>query len=370
MRAGIVLGQGPRSPSAISSALGIAGLGTAVVGLGASLSSAVDYFAPAPAFCGDSGCATVKDSVFAHVLGVPTPAVGIGFFSLAIVLSLATPLLPSVAERARRPIAAAGGAVGIALVLVQAFAIQSWCKLCLFADVAGIAHALVVLAGAPRLRLSWRSAAPILPATAGVMGALALITRPAPEPPVPIGVPDVVAKEQHATSDDARTEVTVVEFVDFECPFCRDMQARLNAAIEEVPHRVRVVRKMTPLPQHAGAMPAAIAWCCAEEQGRGDEMADALFSAPTEDLTPEGCARMAECIGLDMDRYHRAAADPGTHARVAGDLADASAAGVHRLPTLFVGTERITGAAKSATELAAMIDEAARSNQGSSTTTL
>lgn len=358
-----------------SSALGIAALGTAVVGLGASVSSAVDYFAPAPAFCGDSGCASVKDSVFAHVLFVPTPVVGVGFFAVAIALSLAAPFLSpptaSLAERARKPIAAAGGIIGVGLILVQALAIHAWCKLCLFADVAGILHAIVVLAGAPRLALAWRSAGPILPATAGVVGALALITRPAPEPPLPVGVPAVVAEAQPTTTtEDGVGEVTVVEFVDFECPFCRDMQARLNAAIEEVPHRVRVVRKMTPLPQHAGAMPAAIAWCCAEEQGRGDDMANALFSAPTEDLTPEGCARMAECIGLDMDRYHRAFADPMTHARVAGDLADATAAGVHRLPTIFVGTARITGAAKSANELADMIDEAARASRGSSSTTL
>lgn len=342
---------------------GVAALGAAVVGLGASFSSAIDYFAPEPAFCGDAGCASVKGSAFSHVLGVPTPLVGIAFFAAATLLTLSSPPLPAALDRVRKPFAAAGGLVGIALLVVQGLVVHAWCKLCLFADLAGIVHAALVLGGAPRIALSFRSAAPILPATAGVVGVLALVTRPPPEPPIPAGVPDVVAEAQRSSSEtDAASEVTVVEFVDFECPFCREMQARLHAAMEQVPHRVRVVRKMTPLAQHPGAMPAAIAWCCAEQQGRGDEMADALFSAPTEDLTQEGCARMAECIGLDMERYRRALEDPDTHARVAADLADASAAGVRKLPTIFVGSERITGASKSPAELAALLDEAARAS--------
>lgn len=335
-------------------------LGTAVVGLGASLSSAVDYFAPEPAFCGDTGCASVKSSAFSSVLGVPTPLVGVAFFSLAIVLSFSARALPAWMSVARRPIALAGGLVGVGLILVQAFAVQAWCKLCLVADFAGIVHAAVVLAGAGRVSVSAWSAGPVAPATAAVVGVLALWTKAPAEPPIPDGVPDVVAKEQAThPAREGVTEVTVVEFVDFECPFCREMQARLHAAMEQVPHQVRVVRKMAPLPQHAGAMPAALAWCCAEEQGRGDEMANALFSAPPEDLTPEGCQRLAECIGLDMERYTRSFEDPSTKARIAADMSDAREAGVHKLPTIFVGETRVTGASRSTSELVALLDDAA-----------
>jgi len=343
------------------------GLGTAVIGLGASLSSAVDYFAPEPAFCGDTGCASVKSSAFSSVLGVPTPLLGVAFFSLAIVLSFSARTLPSWTATARRPIALAGGVVGIGLILVQGFAVHAWCKLCLVADMAGILHAAVVLGGARRISANLWSAAPIAPATAAVVGVLALWTKAPAEPPIPAGVPDVVAKE--LTTQPVRegvTEVTVVEFVDFECPFCRDMQARLHSAIEQVTHQVRVVRKMAPLAQHRGAMPAALAWCCAEAQGRGDEMANALFSAPPEDLTPEGCQRLAECIGLDMERYRQALEDPSTKDRIAADLDDASAAGVHKLPTLFVGETRVTGASRSTHELVALLDDAARSSSSSS----
>lgn len=334
-------------------------LASAIVGLGASISSAVDWFAPAPAFCADVGCANVKSSAFSSVLGIPTPVLGIAFFAAAALLTFQG---STISKRARKPVAVAGGLVGVSLILVQAFVVHAWCKLCLVADLAGIAHAAAVLGGARSIRTSAARALLATPAVGAVVGALALWTRAPEEPPIPAGVPDVVERAQVTPlSEEGLAELTVVEFVDFECPFCREMQARLTAAMEQVPHRVRVVRKMTPLPQHEGAMPAALAWCCAEQQGRGDEMADALFSAPPEDLTPEGCARMAECIGLDMEQYRRSLSDPATHERVAADMTDARAAGVHRLPTIFVGTERVTGASRSTTELVSLLDRAAAS---------
>jgi len=165
-------------------------------------------------------------------------------------------------------------------------------------------------------------------------------------------VPDVVAAEQVPGT------VTVVDFVDFECPFCRAMDARLRAAIERAGVPVRVVRKMVPLPMHHGAMPAALAWCCADAQGRGDAMADALIAADPAELTVEGCERIAATVGCDLDRYRSDRAARATQARVDADAAAARAAGIVRLPTIYVGEEAFVGAAATPEQLTAAIRRA------------
>src|SRR6185295_5203511 len=104
--------------------------------------------------------------------------------------------------------------------------------------------------------------------------------------PIPVDVPPVIALEMKGTG---RGKVTVVDFVDFECPFCRLTHAELAPAIEARRAKIRVARKHVPLRMHRHALDAAKAGCCGETLGKGDAMADALFSAPTEALTPEGC---------------------------------------------------------------------------------
>src|SRR5690349_259158 len=83
----------PRSPSTSlsgspSGKLSVAALGVAIVGLGASIASLVDYLGASPAFCAETGCATVRESAWSHPLGVPMPLLGIAFFAAAIGLGL------------------------------------------------------------------------------------------------------------------------------------------------------------------------------------------------------------------------------------------------------------------------------------------
>ncbi len=312
----------------------------AIVGLGASIASLYDYLGAAPTFCAETGCATVRASTWSHPLGVPMPLVGIAFYSAALVLAFVN------APRARRALAIVGAVGAVSLIALQAFVIGAWCKLCMVADPAALAHAICVLTGAQAVRLSWRHLAG-LPALAGVIGALALWTSAPAEPQLPAGTPGFVARAQVPDA------VTIVEVVDFECPFCREMQQRVNAAIERAGVRVHVVRKMAPLPQHEHALAAALAWCCADAQGKGDEMAAALFTAPVASLTPDGCEQLASKVGCDVDRYRREL--PLMHARVATDLIEARTAGVRSLPTLYVGGERVVGASKTAEQLAVML---------------
>jgi protein-disulfide isomerase/uncharacterized membrane protein len=328
------------------SRLAVPALLLSLVGLGASLASLVDFLAPAPTFCAESGCATVRASAWAHPLGIPMPVLGVAFFATMIALAVVS------RPRLRFALAIAGAAWATGLIALQAFAIGAWCKLCMVADPAAIALAVVVVAGAGTVRFTWRRGALALPAIA-VLPAVFAIVPHEPAPSLP-GVPDVIAREQIAG------EVTIVEFLDFECPFCRELAPKLAAAVEEAAMPVRVIRKMVPLRIHPHAHDAALAWCCADAQGKGDAMATALFAAPPEDLTPEGCERLAAQVGCDIEQYRAQLADPATEERLAHDLADARAAGVRGFPTVFIGDQRVSGASHETAELLAAIDHARR----------
>lgn len=339
-----------RAPAGSSRKLSVAALGMAVLGLAASIASLIDYLGASATFCAESGCATVRESAWSHPLGVPMPVLGIAFFAAAIALVFVE------APRLRRALAIAGGAWAALLIGVQAFAIGAWCKLCLIADPAAIGYAVAVLAGAKALRFSIARGLAVPPALAAGIAGLALWTHTAPPAPPP----GTAAADMPAFVQAARVPglATVVEVVDFECPFCRRMQDRLSRAIAQAGTPVHIVRKMLPLSRHPHAMPAAVAYCCADAQGKGDEMAAALFAAPPDQLTPEGCENLAASVGCDVERYRRDR--PAAESRVAAEMAEVRAAGIHSLPTLFIGGERIVGAGASTGELAALLERAPR----------
>ena len=327
-----------------TSGLSVLAVGAAVAGLGASIASLYDYLGPAPAFCAEGGCATVRASAWSHPLGIPMPVLGIAFFAAAIVLAFVE------APRLRKLLAASGGVWALLLIGLQAFSIGAWCKLCMIADPAAIVYAIAVVAGARTLPFTWSRPAVIAPALAGVVGILALWSHAPPPPPLPPGTPAFVVKAQRPGT------VTIVEVVDFECPYCRMMQAKVTEAIAKAQVPARVERRMMPLPRHKHAMPAALAYCCADRQGKGPAMAEALFNAPEESMTSQGCEDLAVTVGCDREQYRRDL--PLAVGRVATESIEARASGVSSLPTLFIGGEQVVGAAMSTEDLVAAIQRA------------
>jgi predicted DsbA family dithiol-disulfide isomerase len=149
--------------------------------------------------------------------------------------------------------------------------------------------------------------------------------------------------------------VTILEALDFECPHCREMNKRLEEAKTKTRVPVRIVRKMLPLPMHPGAVPAAIAYCCADMQGKGEEMAKLLFEAPVTELNAKGCQRMAIKAGCDLDRF--LADVPKAIERVQGEMKELRAAKINSLPTMFIGHDRHVGVGLSVDELVAEIEK-------------
>ncbi|ROS76873.1 DsbA family protein [Cellulomonas sp. PhB143] len=157
--------------------------------------------------------------------------------------------------------------------------------------------------------------------------------------------------------------VTIVEFGDLECPYCRDAAPVLRDAVASSGGQVRLVFRHFPLfAVHPHALTAALAAEAAAQAGAFWAMHDALF-AHQDDLTDAGLARVAASLGVDgLD----GAAVVGQAAQRFGDVverdyADAVAAGVEGTPTVFVDGARLTGRITRASVRAAV--DAARARQ-------
>jgi protein-disulfide isomerase len=152
--------------------------------------------------------------------------------------------------------------------------------------------------------------------------------------------------------------VTVVEFVDFECPFCRRMHSAIAPSLKAHADKVRVVRKQVPLSMHPHAEPAARAYLCGTEHGaRPDDLADALFSAPPEELSEEPAIATAAKFGAPEDKVRECMHDTHTTTRLREDgraFGDANGEGV---PLTFVGTQRLDGAVDAETFERALSEE-------------
>ena len=331
-----------------SRVLGFLALAFALVGLGGSIASLIDTLSPTPTFCTQSSCETVRSSAWARPLGIPLPFLGIAYFLAMSVLAF----VPR--KRLRLVLAVLGGLGGIGLLLVQAFSIGAWCMMCLVVDPAAIVQALAVLAGAGTIRATWPNIAATVPTAGLVVLALGLWME-SPIAAASAGpVPEVIAKEQTPGT------VTIVEFIDFECPYCRELDRKLTIALARTKRPVRIVRKMVPLPSHVYAIPAAMAWSAADMQGKGDEMAKALFAMKPDEMTPAGCEAAAVRLGCDVVKYRQDFASAELRARIERDIADAQAANLEGFPTIYIGTQKFEGSDHEPEVLLAAIERAAR----------
>ncbi len=312
-----------------------ASLVPAIAGVIASAALLVDYLRPAPVFCSEGGgCDALRHTAIAAPLGVPLPLLGLTGF---VVLAGAALAPGRRARAAQLALSAVAALVGVALLTAQAL-FGKLCPFCCVADVSGVASALVALWRMHRTP-DVRVGLPVVVAGAGTVLAAAFV-------PLFTGfrmstAPRVIRDEMAATP---AGEVTLVDFVDFECPFCRLTHTELGPILERHKNRLRVVRRQVPLSIHPHARDAARAACCGEQLGKGESMANALFSAPVDELTPDGCERIAQSIGLPIGAYRACIANPATDARIEGDRAEFKAAGGYALPTLWIGDEQIVGA--------------------------
>jgi protein-disulfide isomerase len=142
---------------------------------------------------------------------------------------------------------------------------------------------------------------------------------------------------------DPDAKVAVVEFSDFQCPFCSRSVGTLDQIAQAYGDRVRIVFKHMPLEMHAKAPAAHAAAEAAHRQGKFWPMHDKIFANQAQ-MSPEKYREYAREIGLDLGRFDRDVADGSVQKRIAEDTAEAARLGVTGTPAFFVNGRYLKGA--------------------------
>jgi len=140
----------------------------------------------------------------------------------------------------------------------------------------------------------------------------------------------------------AKPLVTIVEFSDFECRFCRDVQPVLKQVVESYGNDVRLVFKHLPLEGHRNSLPAARAAYCAGEQDRFWQFHDALFAAGS--LSAALLDQVASELGLGMARFRACLGSEQSRAAVVRDLETARSLRIDSTPSFLVNGKLLKGA--------------------------
>ncbi len=157
----------------------------------------------------------------------------------------------------------------------------------------------------------------------------------------PIEIPTAGAPE---TGPD-NAPITLVEFSDFQCPYCNLATPQLQLVLKTYPTQVRLFFKQFPLDMHSQAALAANAAVAAQKQGKFWEMHDALF-ASHNDLSRPTILALAQALGLDMKRFEADLDSPEVRKAVVHDQEDGFNIGVMATPTLFIDGQHYNGAIK------------------------
>jgi protein-disulfide isomerase len=137
--------------------------------------------------------------------------------------------------------------------------------------------------------------------------------------------------------------VTLVEFSDFQCPYCAQAVVKLNAVLKAYPNQVKLVFKQFPLDKHSQAALAAAAALAAHRQGKFWQLHDAMFGDRTH-LSRQRILTMAGAIGLDTKRFEQDWDSPAVKQTVAREEMEGEMAGVDSTPTVFIDGQKYNGA--------------------------
>ena len=141
---------------------------------------------------------------------------------------------------------------------------------------------------------------------------------------------------------DKNAPVTIVEFSDFQCPYCSKIQPTLKEVLKAYPKEVKLVFKQFPLSFHAQAKNAVKASLAASEQGKFWEMHDLIFENYNT-LTLEMFIEFAKRLGLDAGKFASDFSSNKYDNKIQEDMDLAARIGVRGTPTLFINGRMMTG---------------------------
>ena len=154
---------------------------------------------------------------------------------------------------------------------------------------------------------------------------------------------------------DPDAKIAVIEFSDFQCPYCGRAAPTLDQIEKTYGDKVRIVFKHLPLGMHPKAPAAHAAAEAAHRQGKFWQMHDKIF-ANQKEMSPEKYREYAKEIGLDVARFERDVVDAGLKQRIDADAAEAQRLGVSGTPAFFVNGRYLAGAVPFE-QIKALLDE-------------
>jgi protein-disulfide isomerase len=177
----------------------------------------------------------------------------------------------------------------------------------------------------------------------GVNAPPAAPTPVQPQAPAPSAIKKIDVPADAPFKGAKHAKVTIVEWSDFQCPFCSRVAPTLKQIEDAYGKDVKIVFRHQPLPFHNNAKIAAEASMAAHEQGKFWQMHDVMF-ANMQALDRGSLERYASDLGLDMGKF-KAALDSGKYTkRVEEDSAAGMAVGANGTPTFFINGREFVGA--------------------------
>jgi protein-disulfide isomerase len=154
-----------------------------------------------------------------------------------------------------------------------------------------------------------------------------------------------VSVRGEAFRGDSRARVALIEYADFECPYCGEYERKtfpqiLNDYIQT--GKVKYFFRDLPLEMHARALPAARATHCAGEQGKYWEMHDSLF-AKQNALSVPALIDRAQTLGLDTAKFTECQSSDKYTADIQKSISEAQSMGIGGTPTFFLGVVEPSG---------------------------
>ncbi len=189
----------------------------------------------------------------------------------------------------------------------------------------------------PSCGVSRKLAAAVVKETAAGKDAAAVradLQRIANEPPAVLDDPVKISTAGDPVIGPANARMTIVEFSDFQCPYCSKAVAEVKEVMRQMPKDVKLVFKQFPLDSHSQAEMGAEAALAAQAQGKFWEMHDRLY-AGFPDVSRQRILSYARELKLDMNRFTSELDSHKYQARVRMEEQEGEVAGVGGTPTFF-----------------------------------
>jgi protein-disulfide isomerase len=162
-------------------------------------------------------------------------------------------------------------------------------------------------------------------------------------PAAPAGPKKVAIPANAPRKGPKAAKVTIVEFSDFQCPFCGRVTPTVKEIEQKYPKDVALVFVNQPLPFHDKAMGAAQAFLAAHRQGKAWEMHDKMFGNQ-QALSEADLDKYAQEIGLNMAKFKKDVADPKIKEQIQSDMALGNSVGANGTPTFMINGREVVGA--------------------------